>query len=58
MAVAALPRRQREVVVLRFYEELSVPETAAALGITAGAVSSSANRALAGLATLLGDIDA
>jgi RNA polymerase sigma factor (sigma-70 family) len=45
-AIAALPTRQKEVVVLRFYEELRVAEIAAALGISAAAVSTSLARAL------------
>ncbi len=45
-AVRCLPPRQRQVVVLRFYEDLSVAETAAALGISAGAVSVNAHLAL------------
>jgi RNA polymerase sigma factor (sigma-70 family) len=52
-AVASLPRRQREVVVLRFYAELSVAEAAAVLGIRAGAVTTSLRRALASLPALI-----
>jgi len=54
-AVARLPHRQREVVVLRYYEELGIGEIAALLEITSGAVSSSLNRALATLSTSLGE---
>ena len=45
-AIAALPTRQKEVVVLRYYEDLRVAEIAATLGITAAAVSTSLARAL------------
>lgn len=45
-AVAALPRRQREVIVLRYFQNLSVAETAAVLKVSPGAVTSSASRAL------------
>jgi RNA polymerase sigma-70 factor (sigma-E family) len=48
-ALAALPRRQRAVVVLRYYEDLSEAETAAALGVTTGTVKSQAAKALAAL---------
>jgi RNA polymerase sigma-70 factor (sigma-E family) len=47
--VQTLPRRQRAVVVLRFYEQLSEAETAAALGVSVGTVKSQASRALAAL---------
>ena len=45
-AVAALPPRQRAVVVLRYYEDLSEAEIAAAMGISTGTVKSNAARAL------------
>ena len=54
--VAKLPRRQREVIVLRFYEQLEVAEIAAVLDISANAVSSSLTRALAALAPAIGDL--
>lgn len=47
--VQTLPRKQRAVVVLRYYEELSEAETADVLGISVGTVKSQASRALAGL---------
>jgi RNA polymerase sigma-70 factor (sigma-E family) len=47
--VQALPRRQRAVIVLRYYEELTEAETADALGISVGTVKSQASRALATL---------
>lgn len=48
-AIARLPRRQREVVVLRYYEDLPVAQIAAILNTTPGAVSSALKRALAAL---------
>jgi RNA polymerase sigma factor (sigma-70 family) len=45
-AVAGLPRRQREVVFLRFWLDLSVEETARTMGISAGAVKTHSSRAL------------
>lgn len=56
-AVRALPERQRAVVVLRYYEQLSERETADALGVTVGTVKSQASRALDTLRVHLGDRD-
>jgi RNA polymerase sigma-70 factor (sigma-E family) len=47
--VQTLPRKQRAVIVLRYYEELSEAETAEVLGISSGTVKSQASRALAAL---------
>ncbi|TQL69539.1 RNA polymerase sigma-70 factor (sigma-E family) [Nocardioides albertanoniae] len=54
-AVAALPPRQRAVVVLRFYEDLDVRRTAALLGCSEGTVKSQTSSALDKLRTILGD---
>ena len=44
---------QREVLVLRYYEQLTERETAAALGISVGTVKSQANKAAASLRGLI-----
>lgn len=53
-AIARLPRRQREVLALRFYCDLREQEIAGILRISRGTVSSTTVRALAALAELLG----
>jgi RNA polymerase sigma-70 factor (sigma-E family) len=52
-ALARLPRRRREVLVLRYYLCLSEAEIAAVLGISPGTVKSTAARGLAALARQL-----
>jgi len=54
-ALRTLPVRQREAIVLRFYEELSEAETAAAMGVSAGSVKTHVHRGLAALAHVLED---
>jgi RNA polymerase sigma-70 factor (sigma-E family) len=49
-ALATLPPAQRAVLVLRFYEDLSVDQTADLLGVPAGTVKSQTARALERLA--------
>ena len=49
-----LPTRQREVLVLRYYGQLSEAEIAATLGISAGAVKSHCSRGLRALRPVLG----
>ena len=48
-ALGRLPRRQRAVLVLRFFEDLSEAETAQILDITVGTVKSQAAKGLARL---------
>ncbi|WP_196073294.1 RNA polymerase sigma factor [Nakamurella alba] len=48
-AVDALPRRQREVVILRYWQDLPYAEIGAALGISEGSARSNASRALSHL---------
>ena len=48
-ALARLPQRQRACVVLRYFEELDVRETAAALQCSEGTVKGHTSRALAAL---------
>ena len=55
-ALAKLPPRQREAVVLRYYGDLSETQIAAAMGVTNGAVKSYCSRGLETLGTLLGDL--
>ncbi len=48
-ALRRLPAAQRAVLVLRYYDDLTEAQTAAALGISVGTVKSRASRALAAL---------
>ncbi|MBO0867383.1 MAG: SigE family RNA polymerase sigma factor [Micromonosporaceae bacterium] len=52
-ALAQLPIRQRQVVVLRFFEDLSVEQTAGLLDCSTGTVKSYTSRALSRLRQLL-----
>jgi RNA polymerase sigma-70 factor (sigma-E family) len=52
-ALAALPARRREVLVLRYYLNLSEAQIAATLGISTGTVKSTAARGIAALARAL-----
>ena len=52
-ALRALPARQRECLVLRYYVDLSEAEIAATLDISAGSVKTHAHRGLAALADRL-----
>ena len=53
-ALQRLPRRQREVLVLRYWSELSEDEIAATLGISNGSVKTHAHRGMAALEQELG----
>ncbi|MCR6031203.1 SigE family RNA polymerase sigma factor [Nocardioides sp. zg-579] len=52
-ALAALPPRQRAVIVLRYYEDLTEQQTAEALGVAVGTVKSQAREGLARLRALV-----
>lgn len=52
-ALRGLPDRQREVIVLRYYADLSEAETADVMGISRGAVKSHLARGMAGLRVVL-----
>jgi RNA polymerase sigma factor (sigma-70 family) len=54
-ALRLLPRRQREVLVLRYYLDLDVAEIADTLRISPSAVRATNTRGLAALAKELGE---
>lgn len=54
-ALAGLPSRRREAIVLRYWLDLPEREIAAAMGVSLGTVKSALSRGLAALAQVLGD---
>lgn len=54
-AVAKLPPRRREAIVLRYWLDLSEREIAEVMGISPGTVKSNVSRGLAALAGVLGE---
>jgi RNA polymerase sigma-70 factor (sigma-E family) len=56
-ALLTLPTRQRTVLVLRFYEELSEAEIADVLGCSTGSVKTHASRGIRAMRDRLGDGD-
>jgi RNA polymerase sigma-70 factor (ECF subfamily) len=55
-ALAALPRRQRTCVVLRFYDEMSIAEVAGTLGLATGTVKRYLSEAMHELESRLGPV--
>jgi RNA polymerase sigma-70 factor (sigma-E family) len=54
-ALATLPARQREALVLRYWADLNEAQVADAMGISAGAVKSHTSRGMAALRRQLGE---
>lgn len=54
-AIRTLPRRTREVIVLRYWADLSEAQIADTLGVSTGTVKSTASRGLVRLREMLGD---
>lgn len=55
LAIERLPARQREAFLLRYWEELDVAETAAAMGCSEGSVKTHCSRATHSIAAFLRD---
>jgi RNA polymerase sigma factor (sigma-70 family) len=55
-AMRSLPRRQQEVLLLRYWSDLSESEIASTLGVAVGTVKSAASRGLDRLEKLLGEV--
>lgn len=51
--IQSLPARQREAFLMRYWEELNVAETAAAMGCSEGSVKTHCSRAVQALSTAL-----
>jgi RNA polymerase sigma-70 factor (ECF subfamily) len=56
-ALEMLPEIQREMIVLRYFSELTVPEIASVTGIQEGTIKSRLSRALDRLGEILGNED-
>jgi RNA polymerase sigma-70 factor (sigma-E family) len=56
-ALRRLPRRQQEVLVLRYWSELDEQEIARTLNVSRGSVKTHAHRALRALQRELGEVD-
>jgi RNA polymerase sigma factor (sigma-70 family) len=54
-ALGKLPKRQREVVALRYLADLTESDTASVLGLTVGSVKQHAHRALQAMRERLGN---
>jgi RNA polymerase sigma-70 factor (sigma-E family) len=54
-AVRELPPRQREALMLRYFEDLDEAEIARSMGISRGTVKSTLSRGIAALGQMLGD---
>jgi RNA polymerase sigma factor (sigma-70 family) len=57
-ALAALPARRREAIVLRFWLDLPEREIAVAMGVSAGTVKSHVSRGMAELTITLKSLNA